>query len=53
MLDIGKPLAYPTQYRQMDGVLIHMVSHSDIAYAINTVHQFVQAPSSIQYASLL
>ncbi|PRQ54450.1 putative RNA-directed DNA polymerase [Rosa chinensis] len=51
--DEGIPLANPTLYRSIVGALQYLTfTRPDIAYAVNTVCQFMTAPTDIHYAAV-
>jgi hypothetical protein len=51
--DEGIPLKDPTQYRSIVGALQYLTfSRLDIAYAVNTVCQFMTSPTDIHYAAV-
>ena len=50
----GEPLPDATFYRQLVGSLIYLtVTYPDLAYAIHLVSQFMSAPCSTHYATVL
>ncbi|KAJ9535711.1 hypothetical protein OSB04_un001137 [Centaurea solstitialis] len=53
-LNAGPPLRDPTLYRHLVGSLVYLtVTRPDIAYAVHTVSQFMSAPCSDHYATVL
>ena len=50
----GKPLSNPSLYRRLVGSLVYLtVTRPDIFYAIHQVSQYLSAPQSPHYASVL
>lgn len=51
--DQGTPLKDPTSYRSIAGALQYLTfSRPDIAYAVNTVCQFMTSPTDIHYVAV-
>ncbi|KAK9940035.1 hypothetical protein M0R45_016712 [Rubus argutus] len=51
--DQGTPLKDPTPYRSIVGALQYLTfSRPDIAYAVNTVCQFMTSPTDVHYAAV-
>jgi histone deacetylase 1/2 len=51
--DQGIPLADPTLYRSIVGALQYLTfTRPDIAYAVNTVCQFMSAPTDVHFAAV-
>ena len=51
--EMGEPLENPTRYRKLVGAFYLIIIRLDIAHALHVVSQFVQAPTSAHYATLL
>ncbi|XP_004305316.1 PREDICTED: uncharacterized protein LOC101302857 [Fragaria vesca subsp. vesca] len=52
-VDQGTPLADPTVYRSIVGALQYLTfTRPDIAYAVNTVCQFMTNPTDVHYAAV-
>src|SRR3954464_3141165 len=52
--DDGSPLPYPTRYRELVGSLIYLVAtRPDISEAVQVLSQFMHAPTTIHYVTLL
>ena len=50
----GKPLSNPSLYRCLVGNLVYLtVTHPDISYAVHQVSQYLSAPRSTYYATVL
>ena len=50
----GKPLSNPSLYRRLVGSLIYLtITRPDISYAVHQVSQYLSAPRSIHYATIL
>ena len=50
----GKPLSNPSLYRRLVGSLVYLtVTHPDISYAVHQVSQYLSAPRSTHYATIL
>ena len=50
----GKPLSNPSLYRRLVGSLLYLtITRPDISYAIHQVRQYLSAPQSTHYATVL
>ena len=50
----GKPLSNPSLYRRLVGSLVYLiVTRPDISYAVHQVSQYLFAPRSTHYATVL
>jgi len=51
--DDGTPLPQPTRYRKLMGSLIYLfATRPDISQAVHVLSQFINAPTSVHYATL-
>ena len=50
----GKPLSKPSLYRRLIDSLVYLtVTHPDISYTVHQVSQYLSAPRSTHYATVL
>ena len=50
----GEPLSDVTRYRQLVGSLVYLtVTRPDIAHAVHLVSQFMSAPTTVHFATML
>ena len=50
----GKPLSNPSLYRRLVGNLVYLnITRPDISYAVHQVNQYLSAPRSTHYATVL
>lgn len=52
--NMGESLANPTHCKELVGTIVYLIiTRSDITYDVHIISQFVQAPTTVDYAALL